>query len=158
MEFSEYVAARRAALVRATVLLGCPVADAEDVVQTALAKCHRHWRTVQRADQPEAYVHRILVNTLHDARARRWNGEIPTEQLPEVAAEPDQVTGLAVRRALAEMSPDHRAVLVLRYYVDLSERETAEVLGIAPGTVKSRLSRALAVLAQRHDLRSPDAC
>lgn len=56
MEFAEYVAARRVALVRSAVLLGCPPVDAEDVVQTALLKCYRSWRRVQRADQPDAYV------------------------------------------------------------------------------------------------------
>jgi RNA polymerase sigma-70 factor (sigma-E family) len=148
MDFDEYVAARRPTLVRAAVLLGCPQPDAEDVVQTALLKCFRSRRRVSRAEQPEAYVYRVLVNTLRDARARRWNDELPTEQLPDRATdEPDVATGLAVRRALAAMSADHREVLVLRYYADLSELETADVLLISPGTVKSRTSRALAALA-----------
>ena len=62
MEFEEYVAARRAALVRSAVLLGCRQPDAEDVVQTALLRCYRSWRRVQRATQPDAYVYRVLVN------------------------------------------------------------------------------------------------
>ena len=148
MDFDEYVAARRPTLVRTAVLLGCPESDAEDVVQTALLRCYRSWRRVVRARQPEAYVYRVLVNALHDARARRWNGELPTERIPDhPAADTDLNTGLAVRRALAAMSTEHREVLVLRYYADLSERETADVLGIPPGTAKSRTARALAALA-----------
>jgi RNA polymerase sigma-70 factor (sigma-E family) len=157
MDFSEYVAARRASLVRAAVLLGCPVADAEDVVQTALMKCHQSWRRVQRADQPEAYVYRVLVNTYRDARARRWHGEVPTEGLPDSSSDPDHVTGLAVRQALASMSLAHREVLVLRYFADLSETQTAQALGLPVGTVKSRTSRALAALSADSSLRSPDA-
>ena len=142
MDFSEYVAARRTQLVRSAVLLGCPQPDAEDVVQTALAKAFRSWRRVQAADQPDAYVYRILVNTLHDARARRWRGELPTDEVPERGGSTDLDTGLAVRRALAAMSREHREVLVLRFYADLSERETADVLNLPAGTVKSRTARA----------------
>ncbi len=150
MEFAEYVALRRHRLVRSAVLMGCPEADAEDLVQTTLAKALRSWRRVQRADSPDAYVQRILVNSLTDARRRRWRGEVPTEELPEPAL-PDATEGVtegwAVRRALASMSAAHREVLVLRFFADLSERETAAVLGVAPGTVKSRTARALKALA-----------
>jgi RNA polymerase sigma-70 factor (sigma-E family) len=154
VEFDEFVAARRTALVRSAVLLGCPPADAEDVAQLALMRCYRHWRRVQRADRPDAYVYRVLVNTLREARARRWTGETPTEELPEVASHPEYTTGLAVRAALARMRPEQREVLVLRYYADLSESEIAAVLHVAPGTVKSRAARALAVLAADESLRS----
>lgn len=150
MDFTTYVAERRARLVRTTVLLGCPRADAEDVVQAALLKCYRSWRRVARADHPDAYVHRVLVTTLADVRARRWNGELPTEALPDHPTNTDAETwagGVAVRRALADLSLEHREVLVLRFFADLSERDTAAALGIAAGTVKSRTSRALAALA-----------
>ena len=155
MDFSEYVAARRARLVRAAVLLGCPQPDAEDLVQTALTKAYRSWGRVQRAEQPDAYVYRILVNTLRDSRSRRWTGELPSDSIPEPAAtERDLTTGLAVRHALAAMSKDHREVLVLRYYADLSERETAAALRLPAGTVKSRTARALAKLAADENVRS----
>lgn len=147
MDFSSYVATRRTALVRTVVLLGCPRAEAEDIVQAALLKCYRSWRKVQRADRPDAYVHRVLVNTLNDARARRWNGELPTDTLPEAPVGADPTDGVAVRRALAAMPHDQREVLVLRFWADLSERDAAAVLGVAPGTVKSRISRALKALA-----------
>lgn len=154
MEFDEYVAARRSALVRSAVLLGCAVSDAEDVVQTALLKCHRHWKRVARADRPDAYVYRVLVNTLLDARARRWQAETPTESLPETVVESDMTAGLVVRAALTRMRPERRELLVLRYYADLSEADIAAVLGVAPGTVKSRAARALRELAADESLRS----
>lgn len=155
-EYAEYVAARRTSLVRSAVLLGCPERDAEDVVQTALLRCYRHWRRVQRADRPDAYVYRVLVNTLRADRGRRWHGEMPTERLPDAggAVEPDHVTGLAVREVLSRMPADQRDVLVLRYYADLAEADIARVLGIAPGTVKSRASRGLRALAADESLRS----
>lgn len=150
MEFSEYVAARRSRLVRSAVLMGCPEADAEDLVQTALAKALRSWDRVTRAQSVDAYVHRILVNTLHDARSRRWRGEIPSLVVPDTAAPtPDLAEGLAVRAALLELVPEQREVLVLRFWADLSERDTAAATGVAVGTVKSRTSRALRTLAER---------
>lgn len=152
-DFTAYVAARRTRLVRTAVLLGCPAADAEDVVQTALTRCLRAWRRVVRADNRDAYVNRVLVNVLHDARARRWNGELPSESLPErPGASDDVATGVVVRRALAAMTPEHREVLVLRFFADLSERQTADALGLPPGTVKSRTARALAALSSRDDI------
>ncbi|WP_300682972.1 SigE family RNA polymerase sigma factor [Nocardioides sp.] len=154
MDYSEYVATRRTALVRTVVLLGCPVRDAEDVVQTALLRCYRQWRKVQRAERPDAYVHTIVVNTWRDAVGRRWNGEVPTDVLPDTAQHADETTGIAVRRALARLDPPQREVLVLRYYAGMSEREIAAALGIAPGTVKSRAARGITGLAA--DLRSPD--
>ncbi|HWJ80959.1 MAG TPA: SigE family RNA polymerase sigma factor [Nocardioides sp.] len=157
MDFSTYVAQRRTRLVRTAVLLGCPRGDAEDIVQTALLRCYRSWRRVSRADNPDAYVHRVLVTTLIDARTRRWNGELPTDDLPEPRPADDAgwASGIAVRRALAAMSPDHREVLVLRFWADLSERDTAVALGVAPGTVKSRTARALRALAPL--VEAPDA-
>lgn len=156
MDFDEYVAARRARLVRTAVLLGCRAGDAEDVVQTALLRCYRSWRRVAQADNPDAYVHRVLVNTLTDARARRWNGELPTAELPEPSDEGrelDLSLGIAVRHALEDMRPEHRAVLVLRFFADLSERDTAEALGLPAGTVKSRTARALAALGASDHLK-----
>lgn len=157
LEFTDYVAARRASLVRAVVLLGCALDYAEDIVQTALMRCHRSCPKVQRADEPEAYVYRVLVNTFRDALARRWTAEVPTSELPDSAASHDWVTGLDVRRALQSLSPDHRTVLVLRYFADLSESSTAHALGVPAGTVKSHAARAIAALSAHPDLRSLDA-
>jgi RNA polymerase sigma-70 factor (sigma-E family) len=151
VDYAEYVTARRPALVRAAVLLGCPKPEAEDVAQSALVRCYGAWARVRQATDPDAYVYRILVNCLRDSRARCWTDEIPSEILPEPETGRDlaeEITrGLAVRQALLGLSRDHREVLVLRFYADLSERQVAEVLRVPAGTVKSRTARALAALA-----------
>ena len=150
-EFSEYVAARWPRLVRSAVLLGCAPAEAEDVVQTALTRCLTNWSKVRRADDRDAYVHRVLINTFTSARRRRWVGERPAAVLPELPVE-DATAAFdatdALARSLARLTPDQRECVVLRYYAHLTEAQMAGVLGVAPGTVKSRLSRALKVLAE----------
>ncbi|MCZ4498781.1 MAG: sigE [Marmoricola sp.] len=150
-DFSEYVAARWPRLVRSAVLLGCSPSEAEDVVQSALVRCLLHPRKIERAVDRDAYVHRILVNTFISSRRRRWFGEQPTERLPEIAgadatAEVDHLD--AVVRSLKALSLDQRTAVVLRYYAQLNERQMASALGVAEGTVKSRLSRALRILSE----------
>ena len=147
-DLADYVALRRPALIRSAVLLGCDLDEAEDLVQTTLVKVTRSWRRIRRAEQPDAYVYRVLVNSFRDSRSRRWRGEIPTARVPDdPIPETDTTTGLVVRRALAAMQPDHREVLVLRFFADLTERDTATVLDVPRGTVKSRPARALPALA-----------
>jgi len=150
-DFSAYVHARWGRLVRSAVLLGCTPTEAEDLVQTALVRCLVQWRKVQRADDRDAYVHRVLINAFVSSRRRRWTGERPTAVLPERSS-PDFAQGVddtdVVLRALAGLTSDQRAVVVLRYYAHLSEKQISSALGIAAGTVKSRLSRALTVLGQ----------
>lgn len=150
-EFSEYVAARWPRLVRSAVLLGCSPAEAEDVVQTALMRCLVDWRKVERADDRDAYVHRILVNTFTSSRRRHWTREHATARMPETPSHDHTVaidTADAVLRSLERLNRDQRTAVVLRYYAHLSEQQMAAVLGVATGTVKSRLSRALKVLAE----------
>jgi RNA polymerase sigma-70 factor (sigma-E family) len=150
-DYSAYVSARWHTLVRAVVLLGLARHEAEDVVQSALERCYRSWRSVSDAEDPDAYVYRVVVNTMLTSRKRRWWGERPTASPPE----PDPVDDLAehaaisasVLSALARLSPEHREVLVLRFFADLSELQTSDALGIPAGTVKSRVSRALAQFA-----------
>ncbi|MEN3614777.1 SigE family RNA polymerase sigma factor [Plantactinospora sp. ZYX-F-223] len=158
-EFSAYASARWPALVRSAVLLGCSVQDAEDLAQTALMRCYVSWAKVAKADDRDAYVYRILVNAYHDSRRRRWWGEKPAAVVPE-QVEADATTRVdaadAVGRALAGLSQANREAVVLRYYAHLNDRQIAEALNIAPGTVKSRLSRALTQLsadANLSDLR-----
>ncbi len=150
-EFTGYVSGRWATLVRSAVLLGCNPHDAEDVVQAALARCYVSWPKVSSAVNRDAYVYRILVNCQHDRRRRHWRGELATERLPEPTDAADPVTNIdvrdAVERALGNLNQTHRTVLVLRFYAHLSEQETADALGVAVGTVKSRTSRALTQLA-----------
>jgi RNA polymerase sigma-70 factor (sigma-E family) len=159
MDLAEYAAVRRTTLFRTAVLLGCPEQDADDLVQVTLTKCVRHWGRIARAENPDAYVYKVMLNAFRDTRARRWHGEVPTEVVPDQGADdPDVAAALAIRRAVAQLTEEHRAVLVLRFYADLSERETAKVLGIPAGTVKSRTARALAALSQDVTLaRSNDA-
>ena len=151
-DFSTYVAARWASLVRVGVYLGCTPAEAEDLVQTTLLRCYRSWSRVRRADRVDAYVHRALVTTLAKSRRRLWRGEVPTAEVPDRprgdgGAESDARADL--HRALARLSPDHRAVLVLRFVGDLTEQQTADALNVPLGTVKSRVARALAAIDQR---------
>ena len=149
-EFGDYVALRWSRLVRSAVLLGCSPAEAEDVVQTALTKCLVSWAKVRRADDRDAYVHRVLINTFTSSRRRRWTGEVPVADAPEVQHDDETATyddADAVHRSLARLSPEQRTAVVLRYYAHLTEQQMATVLGVAPGTVKSRLSRALKLLA-----------
>lgn len=152
-EFGEYVAARWTRLVRAAVLLGCSPHEAEDVTQTALTRCLVKWSKVQRADDRDAYVYRILVNTFTDSRRRRWTSEKPTDELPEISSAGERSATDAVHdrdavdRALANLVEDQRTAVVLRYYLNQSETQMAETLRVAPGTVKSRLARALKAMA-----------
>ncbi|MFC5176034.1 SigE family RNA polymerase sigma factor [Nocardioides taihuensis] len=147
--FEEYVAARWPRLVRTAVLMGVDPHTAEDVAQTALSRCYVAWPRVRRAEDPDAYVHRVLINTLVDSRRRRWWGEAPTAVLPEGGL-PDgaeeRARGDALRTALLRLPLGQRQVLVLRFYADLTEAAVAEALGVAVGTVKSRAARGLAAL------------
>jgi RNA polymerase sigma-70 factor (sigma-E family) len=154
-DFSAFASARWGALVRSAVVLGCTLDEAHDLAQTTLLKCYTGWRKVQRADDRDAYVYRILLNSYRDSRRRRWWGERPTEVLPDHGG-PDATAQVdvtdAVRRALGDLSKANREVVVLRYYAHLSEQQAADILGVPPGTVKSRLSRALTQLATNRHL------
>ncbi|WP_244931900.1 SigE family RNA polymerase sigma factor [Nocardioides sp. W7] len=149
-EFAEYAAARWPRLVRAAVLLGCDPHEAEDVAQSALVRCLVHWSRVRTAEDRDGYVHRVLVNTLADTHRRRSRSELPTDRFPE-RVQPDGTGAVddrdALARSLSRITAEQREAVVLRYYLHLDERQMARVLDVAPGTVKSRLSRALAALA-----------
>ncbi|WP_395695331.1 SigE family RNA polymerase sigma factor [Nocardioides sp.] len=146
--FEEYVAARRGALLRTAYLLTGHREDAEDLVQVALVKVVPRWSRI--ASDPEPYVRRVLVNeSISRWRRRRWR-EVSTDDLPDgPVGGPVDGPGadrVALQRALARLAPRQRAVVVLRYYEDLTEAETARVLGISVGTVKSQARDALARL------------
>ncbi len=145
--FEEFVAARGRALWRTAWLLTGDAHRAEDLVQTALMKCWRHWASIERRESAEAYVRRALVTTYTDWWRRKWNGELPTEVLAATAAsDPLLEQRRDLLDALARLPRAQRAVLVLRYFEDLTEAQTADALGIAVGTVKSHTSRALTAL------------
>jgi RNA polymerase sigma-70 factor (sigma-E family) len=153
-DFDEFVQGNVDDLLRTAYLITWDAGDAEDLVQECLFKVARHWPRVRRMEQPRAYARRVLVNLAIDGargRARR-RGEL-NELAPvgELAAiEP--LSGLETRaellEALARLPVRQRAVLVLRYFHDLTETQTAELLGCSPGTVKSNASRGLARLRE----------
>ena len=82
-DFSAYAAARSGPLVRSAIVLGCTADEAHDLVQTTLMRCYVNWAKVRRADNRDAYVYRVLLNSYRDSRRRRWWGERPTETLPD---------------------------------------------------------------------------
>jgi RNA polymerase sigma-70 factor (sigma-E family) len=147
--FRSFVETNGATLLHAARLLTGDHHRGEDLVQTALTKVYLKWG---RIDAPLPYARRALVNAHIDQTRRRWWGERPTETLPETM-DFDSASDVsasdsrdALRRILAGLAPKERAVIVLRYYCDLSEQDTALTLGMPVGTVKSTCSRALARL------------
>jgi RNA polymerase sigma-70 factor (sigma-E family) len=151
--YAEFVRTRWRDLVRAAVFLGADPHEAEDLAQTTLVRCYAGWDRVTGADNRDAYVYRMLLNALRDVRRSRWWKARVDFDLDGVVGDRTEAVAVAdaVHRALSGLSKINREVVVLRYFVQLSEAQTAAALGIPAGTVKSRLSRALAILARdRH--------
>jgi RNA polymerase sigma-70 factor (sigma-E family) len=152
-DFTAYLGARQARLLRTAYLLTGDQHAAEDLLQTSLAKLYLAWDKVRDRDSVDAYVRRIMVNENNSLWRRGWRRrEVTTETLPETEGVHDQYdegVGDAVWRVVQTLPRKARAVVVLRYYEQLSEAETADVLGISVGTVKSQTSRALAALRER---------
>jgi RNA polymerase sigma-70 factor (sigma-E family) len=155
--FRGYVAARSPALLRTAYLLTGNRADAEDLLQTALAKTYLAWDRIREREAIDGYVRRVMVNTQTSFWRRRKVDEYATETLPEGPPGRDATDDLALHdalwTALSTLPKRQRAMVVLRYYEDLSEAETAQVLGVSVGTVKSTTSRALAKLRDTSGLR-----
>jgi RNA polymerase sigma-70 factor (sigma-E family) len=145
-QFTDFVRARHRRLTQTAFLLTGDRGRAEDVVQAALAKTFDAWHRLAVPEAAEAYTRTTMVRLLGRWGRRRWLGEIPTESIEAVATTGDPALGVDVRRALARLPWDQRAVLVLRYFDDLAERDVAALLGLSVGTVKSRTNRALAAL------------
>ena len=147
--FAAFVRSRWGRLVRLAYSLTLDVGRAEDLVQESLAKLWFVWPRV-RDGSPEAYVRRTIVNGAISASRRRWKGEEPRWELPDLAeprAGSDAVDDRDfLRRELAALSMLQRAVVVLRYAEDLSERQVADLLGISTGSVKTHAFRGLARL------------
>jgi len=146
--FEQFVAARSPGLLRISHLLTHDWALAEDLLQTALARAWLAWHRIDGA--PEPYVRKIIVNSYASWWKRRWNGEEPHGEMPEPVSGRDphnQVNDRdALWLALGRLPKRQRAVLVLRYFEDLSEAEVAELLSCSVGTVKSQANRAIAKL------------
>ena len=147
--FDEFVATRSPALLRTAYLLTGDHGLAEDLLQTALAKCWFAWGRID--GPPEPYVRRALVTTYATWWRRKWRAERPAAELPE-RADPAPIAPVedrdALWRALGALPRRQRAVVVLRYWEGLSVEQTAALLRIAPGTVKSQASRGLAALRE----------
>lgn len=141
--FDEFLAARSGALLRTAYLLTHDHALAEDLLQTALTKAWFAWDRIEGRAEP--YVRRILVTTYASWWRRRWNGERPADELPD-RGQTDAVEDTDLWTALGRLPKRMRAVVVLRYFEDLTESETAQLLGCSVGTVKSQTSKALAKL------------
>jgi RNA polymerase sigma-70 factor (sigma-E family) len=157
VDFDEFVTARGPALLRLALMLTGDAYLAQDLVQSALASAYRHWRRVEAAEAPQAYVRQILVREHLSWRRRRSSEEIVSDTRSESSRAPTDVrssrdaTGeFASRDAawalLARLPRTQRAVLALRYYEDLSDAQIAAALGCSAATVRSNAARALATL------------
>lgn len=145
VDFDEFVAARSSRLLRTAYLLTRDHGLAEDLLQTALTKAFLAWDRI--AGEPEPYVRRILVNTYSSWWRRKWQGEQPTDVLPEDRHHDHRLGESGdLWDALGRLPRRQRAVVVLRYFEDLTEAQTAQLLGISVGTVKSQTSKAFAKL------------
>lgn len=146
-EYEQFVRARTPALLRTAYLLTGDQQYAEDLVQEALARTHLAWHRLHSTGNADAYARKIMYHRQVSLWRRRRVTESLPGTLPDAATSSDHAHATTVRvalhRALLELSPRQRAVIVLRYYEDRTEAETAEVLGIAVGTVKTLGLRAL---------------
>ncbi|MFJ9211389.1 putative RNA polymerase ECF-subfamily sigma factor [Streptomyces sp. L-9-10] len=158
VSFSSYVRARGPVLLRTARSLTSNPCDAEDLLQTALTKTYVAWERIEDHRALDGYVRRALLNTRTSQWRKRKVDEFACEELPEPAGQPEpdpaerQVLHDAMWRAVMRLPDRQRAMVVLRYYEDLSEAQTAEVLGVSIGTVKSAVSRALGKLREDPEL------
>jgi RNA polymerase sigma-70 factor (sigma-E family) len=155
-DFAAYLAARQASLLRTAYLLTGNRHDAEDLVQTAFAKLYLSWDKVRDRGAIDGYLRRILVNEHNSLWRRAWKRREHTAEDTVLHAldrphhdSHDDGSGSALWDVVQTLPRRARAVVVLRYYEELSEAETAATLGISVGTVKSQTSRALAALRER---------
>jgi RNA polymerase sigma-70 factor (sigma-E family) len=148
--FDEYVVSRSPALLRFAAALTGDAHLAEDLVQSALVKAHRHWRTVSAADHPDAYVRKVVVTTHISAHRRRRVVEQLTAVLPERGRGGDLADRIGDRdeleRAIRELPAQQRAVLVLRHYAGYEDVAIADVLGCSQTSVRSYASKGAARL------------
>ncbi len=156
--YREYVAGRMDQLRRTAYLLCGDWHTADDLVSTALVKLLRHWRRVSAMENVDGYLRRVLLRAWLDERRRPWRREHARAVVPDSAARPgyDVADRMAVLDLLNELPARRRAVLVLRFFCDLSVEETAEALGCATGTVKSQTARALEALRTRMAVAYPE--
>ncbi|GGV09223.1 RNA polymerase sigma-E factor [Streptomyces filipinensis] len=151
LEFEEYVRTRHDYLLRSARCLVADPLDAQDLLQTALVRTYRRWERISDKRLADAYLRRVMINTRTEWWRARKLRELPTDQLPDTRVE-DTTERHADRalllEALRRLTPTQRSVVVLRACEQMSTEETAAALGMAAGTVKSTLHRALARLRQ----------
>ena len=156
-DFADFVRQRSTPMLRtAWLLTGGDWALAEDLVQAAFSEVWRHWPRVSVMDAPEAYAHKVMLNTFLSWRRRRWTTEISTERIVVSRATTGGFATVdmreVLRHALGQLTAKQRAVIALRYFEDRSEAETAAIMGCTVGTVKSQASRAIAKLRKQPGL------
>jgi RNA polymerase sigma-70 factor (sigma-E family) len=148
--FRAFVLGESAALLRIAWMLTGERAMAEDLLQTAMAKTWEHWSRIADDGNPGGYVRIVMVRTYASWMGRRWRGEIPSAELPETPIADEGFAAADERdrliQALAALPRRERAAVVLRHYLDMSERQAADALGCSVGSVKSHASRGLARL------------
>lgn len=146
-QFEHYVRENRQSLIRTATLLAAGDAHlAEDVVQSMLTRLYVSWPAFSRSRNQQAYARRSLVNSLIDEKRRPWRREVFSDAVPERSSTPtgeDDARDTRIHQAMAALPPRMRAAVVLRFYLDLSVEDTADVLNCATGTVKSQTARAL---------------
>ncbi|MBE1485536.1 sigma-70 family RNA polymerase sigma factor [Plantactinospora soyae] len=147
-EYTEYVRGGLAQWRRTAYLMCGNWDSGDDIVQRVLTELYRNWPRARRADNLNALVRTMLLRRLIDDRRRGWARVRLTDLLPDrpAPAEPDPADRLDLVAALRQVAPRQRAVLVLRFFQDLTVEETAQVLNCAPGTVKSQTAKGLATL------------
>ncbi|MEH1169908.1 SigE family RNA polymerase sigma factor [Micromonospora sp. CPCC 205539] len=154
MTFEEYVSSRGPALVRLARLLTGDEHRAEDLAQDVLARAYVHWRRISRADRPDVYVRRMLINANNSWWRRRSSRELATDAFADRPQRGDLGGEVADRdemwRLIRSLPDRQRAVLVLRYYEDLDDATIAQILDCSPVTVRTHAMRAFANLRERY--------
>lgn len=149
VEFHEFVVSRGRSLLHSAYLLTGNLADAEDLVQSALAKTYQAWNRIEDRKALDGYVRRAMVNTHISWWRRRKVDEYPTDDIPDQPVADTSASSEirdSLRRAIDRLPQRMRAAVVLRFFEDMTEAEVADVLGVSQGTVKSTVSRAVAKL------------
>ena len=148
--FADYVRARQDALVRFGYFLTGEAQSAEDLTQTALARLYLKWDTIRQTEALDAWVRRVMVNEHTSWWRRHWRHREVLDGDPSRRAEPpsppDHLPDRDLWAVVQSLPTQQRAAIALRYYEDLSEAQTAQVLGVSVGTVKSHTHRALTTL------------
>jgi RNA polymerase sigma-70 factor (sigma-E family) len=146
--FQAFVEAHQRPLMRLAYLLTGEVYLAEDLLQSVLVRMIGRWSKLRRIDHLDAYARKVMVNQYISWRRRRNSDEVPSAEPPDRAYLPEDsaVLRIVLRQALMRLTPKQRAVLVLRFYEDRTERDVAYLLGCSVGTVKSQAHHALARL------------